>query len=42
MLLAAGYIIYLRASLRSISAFDIVMVMAIVGVVLWCVMIYVF
>ncbi|MFY9239430.1 MAG: DUF6524 family protein [Roseovarius sp.] len=35
LLLAAGYIIYLRATLRSIGAFGMVMVMAIVGALLW-------
>ena len=35
LLLFVGYIIYLRATLRSIGAFGMIMVMAIVGALLW-------
>lgn len=35
LLLLVGYIIYLRATLRSIGAFGMFLVMAIVGALLW-------
>lgn len=35
LLLCVGYIIYLRATLRSIGAFGMMMVLAIVGALLW-------
>ena len=35
LLLMVGYIIYLRASLRSIGAFGMIMVLAIVGAAIW-------
>ena len=35
LLLAAGYIIYLRATLRSIGAFGMGLVLAVVGALLW-------
>ena len=35
LLLAAGYIIYLRATLRSIGGFGMLLVAAIIGAVLW-------
>ena len=35
LLLLIGYIIYLRATLRSIGAFGMMLVMAVVGALLW-------
>jgi len=35
LLLMVGYIIYLRATLRSIGAFGMIMVLAIVGAAIW-------
>jgi hypothetical protein len=35
LLLAVGYIIYLRATLRSIGAFGMLLVLALVGALLW-------
>ncbi|MEW9918930.1 DUF6524 family protein [Marimonas sp. MJW-29] len=35
LLLAIGYVIYLRATLRSIGAFGMLLVLALVGAVLW-------
>jgi hypothetical protein len=35
LILLIGYIIYLRATLRSIGAFGMVLVLAVVGAILW-------
>lgn len=35
LVLAVGYIIYLRATLRSIGAFGMILVLAMVGALLW-------
>jgi vacuolar-type H+-ATPase subunit I/STV1 len=35
LLLMVGYIVYLRATLRSIGAFGMILVLAIVGALLW-------
>ncbi len=35
LLLFVGYVIYLRATLRSIGAFGMVLVLALVGAILW-------
>lgn len=35
LILLVGYIIYLRATLRSIGAFGMVLVLALVGAILW-------
>ena len=35
LLLLVGYIVYLRATLRSIGAFGMVLVLALIGAILW-------